>query len=93
MKDRYIEPHSPEWFAMLMVIDAKQAALVVKVIEHTGTRECCTICGELESKIYDPVGNVMPTIRLCDDCKKIQTEQFGAVFTALKKNKQVIQDE
>jgi len=70
-------PHSVEWFELMMKRNPHQAAMTAQIIKLAGTDEVCSICGDAGSKVYVVVSDPELTIRLCDDCKRIQKEQSG----------------
>jgi hypothetical protein len=90
---KYIEPHTPKWFALLMYVNPKQAAMVVKVMETVDNGLVfCTICGEKNCKVYRTCDNPIPTIRLCTDCLKIQVDMYGGKFEALPPKEQTSEE-
>lgn len=73
-------PHSKDWFAALRRINPRQAELTERVIRLAGREDVCSICGDTESAVYRMVGDPGLTLRLCDDCKRIQKDMHGASF-------------
>jgi hypothetical protein len=73
----HLTPHTPEWFTALERWDPPQAMMTRKVIEITGRRDVCSICGDdpasdyYLAKEHRSAGGV-DTFRFCDDCVQIR---------------------
>lgn len=72
-----LRPHTPEWFEALKLWDPAQAEMTNTVIEKTGRRDVCSVCGDDPAKDYrleeayrPPAG--VDTLRLCKDCLEIR---------------------
>ena len=77
-----LEPHSPEWFAALEEKDPHQAGLVRGLIALAGTKEVCSLCGDMPAKDYvrDHSGE---SLKLCADCRTDQEALWKRSFIPL----------
>jgi hypothetical protein len=73
-------PHSPDWFARLRAINPRQAAMTQQILKLAGRTDVCSICGDEDSAVYRMVAEPGLTLRLCDDCLRLQKEVHGASF-------------
>lgn len=84
----YPKPHSPEWFAALEAFNPVQAQKTRAVLELVGREDVCSVCGDEPANDYKLIGEEIPddavgSIRLCDDCKRIRSQQYGEQYAAL----------
>lgn len=70
-------PHSPGWFEKLKRINPQQAAHTARIIELAGRLDVCTICGDEDSRVYQPVDAEALPLRLCQDCLHMQKQMYG----------------
>jgi len=77
-----LEPHSPAWFAALRRNSPRQAAITAAVVRLAGRDDVCSMCGDGPARDYDDTDPPFLPVRLCDDCRPIQIESYGARLTA-----------
>ena len=79
-----LEPHTSEWFAAMAGIKPLHAAHAATIIQKTGKKEVCTVCGDEPA----PVGTLNPglpiTLRMCSDCQEIRKGTYGETFKVLR---------
>ena len=79
-------PHTEEWFAVLNRQNPLQAQLTRMFIEHAGSREVCTFCGDSPAPSFRAAGvtvqrDTVLTAKLCDDCRRIRKAQFDEEYS------------
>jgi hypothetical protein len=70
-------PHSFAWLAALERANPRQATMTRTVLQRTGLRDVCSICGDSPAPIYDVLEEPFLPVRLCADCVQILTTIFG----------------
>jgi hypothetical protein len=75
-----LDPHTPLWFAALMRINPRQAALTEDAMAKAGRDDGCSICGDDPAPIYDVCEPPYFPLRLCADCWTLQRECFGRLL-------------
>ena len=75
-----LKPHTPEWFAAVRRQNPQQTAQTEQLVKLAGRTDVCSICGDTPSKVYRGVEAPALTIRLCDDCKRMQKQMYGSSF-------------
>jgi hypothetical protein len=75
-----LDPHTPLWFAALMRINPRQAALTVDALTMAGRDDACSICGDCPAPIYEVCEPPYVPLRLCADCWTIQRQCCGLLL-------------
>ena len=78
---RHPRPHSYKWLDALRQVNPRQAAHAAAVVRLAGRGDVCSVCGDRPARDYDDADPPYRSIRLCDDCRGIQTIGFGARLT------------
>jgi uncharacterized protein YycO len=81
-------PHTEEWFAVLSRQNPQQAQFTRMFIEHEGSREVCTFCGDSPAPNFRATGvtvqrDTVLTVKLCGDCRGIRRAQFDEEYSPL----------
>jgi hypothetical protein len=74
----WLEPNSSEWLLALAEHGPWQACLFAEVVGGATRLDICSICGDDPAPIYDCLEPLHLSVRLCDDCLRIQVHTFGA---------------
>jgi len=77
-KGRRLQPHSSAWFEDALSASPIRAITSGHVIGATGCTDVCGVCGDRPARDYDDAEPPFRSVRLCDDCRDIQTLGFGA---------------
>lgn len=73
--DKFIRPHTPEWFAALGATDPARAQAVQELIDLAGSIDVCSYCGDDPARDYYWTDQDNRTIRLCRDCFKLGRQE------------------
>jgi hypothetical protein len=68
-----VEPHSPQWYAIVDPVNPHAAAMTRAAIDAAGNDAVCSVCGDAPSLRYRLAGvsetlSGIPSLRLCDEC-------------------------
>lgn len=90
---KFVTPHTDEWFAALERMNPRQAVQTRQIIQLAGSREVCSVCGDLPANDYHitnaPVKDkAFATIRLCETCLSIRQSMYGEKFVKLSQVQQ-----
>ena len=92
VKTSYYEPYSNKWFSELRRINCEQYMHVRTMIQLSGSKHCCSVCGtthheqiekdgEISARVrdYKILNSDMATARFCEDCRNLQRSMFQLV--------------
>lgn len=73
--EKFIRPHTPEWFEALNAVDPARAQAVQELIDLAGSVDVCSYCGDDPARDYYWTDQERRTIRLCRDCFKLGRQE------------------
>ena len=85
---KFVEPHSDEWFIALDRINPQQADHTRTIIQLSGAKNVCSVCGDSPAQDYQIENAPMQdksfaTIRLCQDCLTMRKSMHGEKLVAI----------
>jgi hypothetical protein len=76
----HLKAHSPEWFKALEKINPMQADQTRQILSLVGRDDVCSVCGDDPAPEYETVGENVPRLRLCEDCRHLRVSMYGQKF-------------
>lgn len=85
---RIVPPHSPEWFREMASEDDAKMEMTKIILAAEGRNDVCSICGDEPAPEYRLEGSylpgqLVPTLRLCEDHLLVRREINGEIFVPM----------